>query len=96
MKHALLSPTSSVSSLFFRKTSIFVAYLDLTVSVSESDIDSLSLAVAVIYTVPGATAVITPSASTVATFVSLLRHVTLLLEAFDGRTSTVAVRVSFG
>ena len=52
-----------------------------------------SAVVAVMVAVPSATAVTTPAPLTVATFVSLLVHVTFLLVAFDGVTVAVSVTV---
>ena len=52
--------------------------------------------VAVIVAVPSATPVTLPNAETVATFVSLEDHVTLVSEAFSGVTEAVNVSLSLG
>ena len=52
-----------------------------------------STVVAVITACPAETALISPVAETIATFVSELDHVTFLFEAFAGRTVALSVPV---
>jgi len=74
-------------------TTILVGTIDETVILAVPLTPPAATLVAVINAVPGATAVTTPLAFTVAIAVLELVHVTDLSPAFDGRTSAVAVAV---
>ena len=80
-----------LSSVLAGVTVTEVTSMGLTLTVAEPALPLL--AVAVMVTVPTAFAVTLPSASTVATAVLLLLHVTVLTVAFAGATVAVSCAV---